>query len=201
MKKIITWLLLIALLLSSCTNDFPEIDQDTDGIDVTTNATPEDTTVEESENMIEQTTEPIHIPTEVAEFEELWQSVPEEDVFNYGGYGFFKDQAGNSVVVEYRYSSDGKNRIVGGGKYYLAAPLPSVSDFERVKEGMDIFEVVELVGLPVRSSTFGMTSLDFLTASENTYIQIYFKTPEIFVGTPSLIVTDVVEREEPQTKE
>lgn len=200
MKKIMNWLLLIALLLSSCTKDLPDIDQDSDGIDVVTNTIIEDKIIENSENVTELITEQINVPTELEDFRELLEGVPEEDVLNYKGYGFFKDEAGNSVVIEYQYSSDGKTRIVAGGKYYFTVPLPSVSDFEKVKEGMNIFEVVELVGLPVRSTTFGMTSLDFLTASEDIYIRIYFKSSEI-VGTPSLIVTEVDQREEPKTIE
>ena len=44
-----------------------------------------------------------------------------------------------------------------------------VQDFDRIVPGMSVYEVVELIGMPIGSSTSGMRSLDFSSNDSSIY--------------------------------
>ena len=169
MKKIIVALLMFTLLFCSCTD------------------VPSSPKLEMTNESGERITEPVDAEI----YHKLYQSVDQENIFQYGPYCFFKNSDGNAVVIKY-YDHDLK--IIERAERYPATHLPSVSDFEQVKEGMDMFEVVELVGLPARSVTFGLVSLDFLTASQDIFFRMSFE-----LSGSSYVVLDISQCEEPQT--
>ncbi len=98
-------------------------------------------------------------------------SLPSEpaDEFSYGKYIFYRDNNGKNVIVE--------RCIHLCGRYTNAqefdAVEPTDETFEKIEEGMTVYEVVELVGLPYTSTTFGRSSMVFSTAASKEY-SVYF---------------------------
>lgn len=87
----------------------------------------------------------------------------EDSVFEYCGYAFFIYQ-NNSVVVHY-------NGDYTEIKEIRSFDIKNVSSsvFAEIVSGMTVFDVVELVGLPFQSTTFGICSMDFKSADEKIF--------------------------------
>ena len=82
----------------------------------------------------------------------------------YWQYVFFVNSSGNNVVV--KFSGDGK-KIEKLASY--TAVLPKAEDFSSLQKDMTIFDVVEKVGLPFRSATFGLQTLDFKSSNDEIF--------------------------------
>ena len=71
-------------------------------------------------------------------------------------YEFYKNADGKSVVV--KLDSDHKEAVE---TKCFDSVTPTEETFAKIEKGMSVYEVVELVGLPARSVTFGICSTDF----------------------------------------
>lgn len=77
---------------------------------------------------------------------------------------FCRDEAGNSLVGEYG-TDDGRICAVRS----FPAVTADAAAFASVSVGMEIFDVVERVGVPVGARTFGLASLDFACTDGTEY--------------------------------
>ena len=96
------------------------------------------------------------------EFRELNES---EKSFYYMNYAFIEEKSDQSIVVE--FSSDMQG-VVKKEQYDFSSNY-FVQDFDRIVPGMSVYEVVELIGMPIGSSTSGMRSLDFSSNDSSIY--------------------------------
>ena len=83
--------------------------------------------------------------------------IPEENVFAYYTFCFYRDADGNSIVVE---KCSEHHEAINVQSY----PDPHFvkEDFYKLNDGMDIYEIVELVGVPTDSFTSGVFSTNFI---------------------------------------
>ncbi len=79
-------------------------------------------------------------------------------------YIFFKDNVEGNVVVEF----DKEHNTISNVRAF-ASTLTNEDNFQKIKSGMTVFEVVELVGIPTESVTFGISSLDFESQDQKRY--------------------------------
>lgn len=90
------------------------------------------------------------------------------DYLRYGSYLFLSYDESNIVAM---ISSEDHSTLE---KITMYVPVSSTdSDFEKINEGMTVFQVVESVGLPEGSFTHGMKSLYFNTTEGNVFV-VYF---------------------------
>ena len=87
------------------------------------------------------------------------------EYFEYSPCFFFEDEEGMNVVVRTSVSADSLVKEVKRFKKTIG----NSDDFGQIKEGMTIFEVVEFVGIPIESTTSGMSSVDFLSSDGSRY--------------------------------
>ena len=80
------------------------------------------------------------------------------DVFLYGPYAFWHDERENYFAAEFSNESFEISRIES---FSNRDGKPTKRDFENIIEGMDIFQVVEILGNPLGSTTSGLSTLDF----------------------------------------
>ena len=104
----------------------------------------------------------------------------------YGSYLFFRDRLGSHVVA-YIARSEKITDI-----HYFSNWRVNSSDeaFSKIRNGMDIYEVVAIVGLPVTSETFGMASLTFQSDSGTKYM--VYLSEETSNGNTTLTVSSIV---------
>ena len=88
--------------------------------------------------------------------EHIEVDIPEEDAFYYDWIYFYKDAEGNSVVVE---TCSEHHEVMKIQSY--PDPYFTKEDFDKLEDGMNVYEVVELVGVPTDSFTSGMSSTVF----------------------------------------
>lgn len=101
--------------------------------------------------------------------DEVNSLVPDEhNKFSYMNYSFFSDSDDNWIVVQY----DSENKNVTQVETFKKREVTD-ADFQKIKEGMTPFEVVENIGLPYGSFTSGMLTLAFKTDDGNEY-WVYF---------------------------
>lgn len=93
--------------------------------------------------------------------------VPEVVRFDYLEYSFFADDNGNNCVVRFDKSGDGS--IAEVRIFPSKSTDVSAESFASIHEGMTLFEVVEKVGLPTGTATFGFASLVF-AGDEGDYV-------------------------------
>ena len=89
-------------------------------------------------------------------YNEVISSIEDKQFLTYDRFMFFENKSGMNVVVEFNDSLELVTKIA----YYEKGTADN-SSVSRVKVGMTPFEVVELIGLPSWSLTFGLSSLDF----------------------------------------
>lgn len=90
------------------------------------------------------------------------------DYLRYGSYLFLYYDGSNIVA---KISSNDHSTLEKVEMYVPISPVDS--DFEKIKVGMTVFQVVESVGLPEGSFTHGMNSLYFNTTEGNVFV-VYF---------------------------
>ncbi|MCH5171683.1 MAG: hypothetical protein J1F31_02475 [Erysipelotrichales bacterium] len=91
-----------------------------------------------------------------------------ESFFSYCGYMFFEHKSKN--IVAFANKLDG---LIEEIKIY---DIPHVEDkdFEKIDEGMSVFDVVEIVGIPCDSgATSGIMSMIFKTSKGNPYVVFF----------------------------
>jgi len=96
-------------------------------------------------------------------YEDYLKLMKKESVLELCSYVFIKD-GNNNVVVKFDADSEKVETI----RFFTKKSVSS-EDFSTITSGMNMFEVVEKVGLPFRSITFGLTTLDFLAEHNNIY--------------------------------
>lgn len=106
-------------------------------------------------------------------YEEFSAFVQDVSVFRYGKYAFFEYEDKN-IVVEF---SD-KMKVVRKEVYADVGEVPE-SAFEAIQPGMTVYEVVQLVGLPFRSTTFGLSTLDFLCENGDIFCVVWNSEMEV----------------------
>lgn len=110
-----------------------------------------------------------------------------EAFFQLVGYLFYVDKNGNNVVVEL----DGKSKEIKNVKAFYQVK-PDEKAFSEITEGMNIYEVVEKVGIPFRSVTFGALTSDF-KAEDGSVFRIYWYES---LNDNTMTVTSVIEVED-----
>ena len=86
--------------------------------------------------------------------------------FNY----LFCNDSGRNMVAEFGKESETIEKIE-----VFPDTQPAPAAFEAIQEGMNIFDVVERVGVPINSATFGLKTLDFESIDGDIY-RIQFDT-------------------------
>ena len=119
------------------------------------------------------TTDKISQIKEGMTYEEFSAFVQDVSVFRYGKYAFFEYEDKN-IVVEF---SD-KMKVVRKEVYADVGEVPE-SAFEAIQPGMTVYEVVQLVGLPFRSTTFGLSTLDFLCENGDVFCVVWNSEMEV----------------------
>jgi hypothetical protein len=97
-------------------------------------------------------------------------TISDEDRFDCLNFSFYKNLFGDSVVV--RFSAD-FNTVADVQVYSKLGTNTSVKAFSEIETGMSIYDVVSKVGIPNRSTTSGMISMDFV-ANDGTEYRIYW---------------------------
>ena len=86
------------------------------------------------------------------------QFTENEEIFKFLNYAFY--ESSNEVAVVAKLDHD-KKEVVEIKEFDTV--IPTAQTFSKIERGMSVYEVVELVGLPTRSVTFGFASTDFET--------------------------------------
>ena len=91
-----------------------------------------------------------------------------ESFFSCYGYMFFEHKNKNIVVF-----ADKLDGLIEEIKIY---DIPHVEDkdFEKIDEGMSVFDVVEIVGIPYDSVTSGIISMVFKTSKGNPHVVFFY---------------------------
>ena len=90
------------------------------------------------------------------------------DYFSCYGCFFYKNDDNKDVLIQFTRDTDTVYRIES---YEHTEPEREL--FATISEDMYVFDVVEIVGLPQRSTTSGMTSTDFLLENGD-FFRIYW---------------------------
>ena len=85
-------------------------------------------------------------------------------------YLFCKDSDGRNMVAEFGKESETIDKIE-----VFPGTQPDSVAFSAIQKGMNIFDVVERVGAPINSATFGLKTLDFESIDGDIY-RIQFDT-------------------------
>ena len=107
-------------------------------------------------------------------YDEFSALMQDKSVFYYGLCAFFEYE-GKNVVVGF----DGDDRKVIKKEVYADVGTAPASAFEAILPGMTVYEVVQLVGLPFRSATFGLSTLDFLCDNGDIYRVVWIDQMEV----------------------
>lgn len=92
------------------------------------------------------------------------------EVFNYIMYSFFQDQEGQDVTILW-----GNNGTTIAKINRVPHVVATVEGFRSLEAGMDVFEVVNRIGLPFDSFTSGMITMAFQFENGQVY-QAYWNT-------------------------
>ena len=103
-----------------------------------------------------------------ASYEELSELFFGNEHFEHGEFVFIKDRRGTNVVAELKI---GSNEVVDIRAYPPVSP--SHEDFEKITDGMSVFDVVERVGIPFGSFTSGVDSLSFKASDGSVYMVVW----------------------------
>jgi len=100
--------------------------------------------------------------------EEIYELVP-EDYFGYTGYIFYLNKWGNPVVVNFDdYSAGYPVEEVRCFSSLWTSRSPKA--FKRLKEGMDVFDVTRIVGIPLGTRTSGMRTTYYTDTLGNEWV-------------------------------
>jgi len=106
-----------------------------------------------TETVSTQQTENLAVGMTYEEFQSLHADV---DFQKYRGYIFYVDADQNNIVV--KLDADGQTIE----KFEIFPAIqPNAEAFFAIRKGMNVFEVVEAVGVPFQSVTHGISSSDF----------------------------------------
>lgn len=104
-------------------------------------------------------------------YEECVELFGEKDVRRFFDCAFFVDKNGKNTVVQFSLE-DAKNQKVKRIEVFDKKKMSS-EDISGVPLEIDIFEVVEKIGLPIGSNTSGLKTLDF-ESSDGKIIRVQF---------------------------
>ncbi len=80
----------------------------------------------------------------------------QEGCIPYQNYVFYRNSEGNNVVCKFNEDTQLLDEIM---EFSLVEP--TMESFSGIRKGMTVADVVKTVGLPIRSATFGLATLDF----------------------------------------
>ncbi len=112
--------------------------------------------------------------------------------FQYSGYEFYRSVDDKNVIAEFCSECYKEYKSI---REYDVGEVTKES-FAQVQEGMNVYEVVELVGVPYASYTSGFQSMVFKTDANEEYT-IYFAD---FDRDGEITVTSVVSNEKVETE-
>jgi hypothetical protein len=104
-------------------------------------------------------------------YDEFCEQIPENQRSQYYQYLFFTDSLGNPCAACFGHTPETYLTIVECYSYSRNQFDTSAKSFAKIKPGMTVFEVVELVGFPVDAPTFGLSTLLFV-GDEGEYIVV-----------------------------
>ena len=99
--------------------------------------------------------------------EDLRSTLAERDYFEYAPYIFYTNRYGDYVTVRLSDDHSVVSELTCSKK--LAAN-PSPANFARIEVGMELSEVVRIVGIPFASFTSGLDSVAFRCSSGEVYV-------------------------------
>ena len=109
------------------------------------------------------------------------------NAFSYIDYSFYEKSNGDGVVVHFGST----NHAVDDVRIYSATSIDnSEESFSKIEEGMSVYEVVSLVGVPYRTNTSGMITMVFATDKGKEYSVYFYKS-----DSDDLLVSSVMELE------
>ena len=98
-----------------------------------------------------------------------------ENAFMYERFGFYYDENDSCIVIERCWDHF---EPINSKSYHIDEVTSE--DFERIEPGMTVYQVVELVGIPFRSGTSGISTTDFQTADEKIFRIHWDKNMNVF---------------------
>lgn len=94
-----------------------------------------------------------------------------QSAFNYLNYAFYEKENGDGVVVHFETDTGTIDDI----RIYSKDSIKRTKEnFEKIKGGMSLYEVVSMVGIPCRTNTSGPITMVFATEDGEEY-SIYFR--------------------------
>ncbi len=89
-------------------------------------------------------------------YDEALAVVESDNTWMFHDYMFTKDTTGTGLAVKF-----GNDPHVITAIQAVEPITPDAHSFEQIEQGMTVFEVVERVGIPTRSVTFGLCTVDY----------------------------------------
>ncbi len=157
-KKFLSLLLFLCFFMLSACASFDDPSEVTDTASNTISAN------EPSQNTIESSYD--NTMRDSMSRDEFVSKYDQKIVLEYDCYIFVKSE-NSSIVAEI---DTGDYKTIKQVQTF-AYVTPEANDFSKITVGMNVFEVVEKVGLPSGSETFGLSTLDF-KCSDNTVFRI-----------------------------
>ena len=124
----------------------------------------------------------VHVGMSYADFKE---AIDGKECFQYVGYAFYETENG---MIEAAHFDGAYTEVKEVKSFDKAKTNRSTKSFESIREGMTIWEVIEKVGLPYGTETFGMISLAFKANNGDCY-SIYWNTSDGWTVTSVLNMT------------
>lgn len=110
-----------------------------------------------------------------------------ETAFSYLSFSFYEKENGDGVVVHF---DDATGTIDDIRVYPSNSVTKTKESFMRIKEGMSLYEVVSLIGVPYRTNTSGTITMVFATDAGEEY-SVYFHQD----SSDGLVVARILELE------
>lgn len=107
--------------------------------------------------------------------DEFRKSHPKESCLYILDYAFYNDQQGNEVMAVLDARGGPECQYIVQEIYKYPDVNASLENFEKIKAGMTIYEVSELIGCPVGCFTSGMFTLTYLI-EDDSVCTIYYST-------------------------
>lgn len=102
--------------------------------------------------------------------ERITELVPEKHLFQIHRYSFYTNNYGHPVVAVCNTETGLIETIKSFDRNFISNTPAS---FDKIRPGMDVFDVVSHVGLPFACRTSGFFTLEFISSDDEIYV-IYF---------------------------
>ena len=128
-----------------------------------------------------------HVGMSLHDFAAIYDTISEDCRYKYNRYAFYETELGFIVVA-----GESLETMTVSSLECFFPPLmqPNKLSAKRVKPGMDLFDVIRIMGKPAGSFTSGFISLGYVL-SDGTRFTVYFNNVD------EMLVTDVRFSESP----